>query len=347
VVVSCAGRTRSIIGAQSLINAGVPNKVLSLQGGTQGWRLAGLELERDTQQSVPQVSAAAIAAAAARAAAVAARYGVNRIDRATLAAWQREAAKRTTYLLDVRTPEEFAGGHVPGSVSAPGGQLVQAIDRWVGTRGARLVLIDDHGTRAVMSAHWLKQMGWDVSVLDRALDGVELDQGPGDAPLPTLPAVAIVRPDEAAALLTDGAAAIALGSSAAFRAGHPPGAVWTIRPRLDKLPGRVLGVRRIVVFAADVNVAKLAIADLAELTSAQIVIVDGGTAAWRAAGFSVAETPDNPPDSERLDFIFWNHDRHHGTEGAERAMRAYLQWELDLPGEIEKDGLSGFRVGAV
>ena len=40
VVVSCAGRTRSIIGAQSLINAGVPNKVVSLQGGTQAWRLA-------------------------------------------------------------------------------------------------------------------------------------------------------------------------------------------------------------------------------------------------------------------------------------------------------------------
>jgi rhodanese-related sulfurtransferase len=77
----------------------------------------------------------------------------------------------------VRTPEEFASGHLPGSVSAPGGQLVQAIDRWVGTRGARLVLVDDHGPRAVMTAHWLKQMGWDVNVLDHAFDGVELEPG--------------------------------------------------------------------------------------------------------------------------------------------------------------------------
>jgi rhodanese-related sulfurtransferase len=346
VVVSCAGRTRSIIGAQSLINAGVPNEVVSLQGGTQGWRLAGLELERNTQQSVAPVSGAAIAAAEVRAAAVAARFGVKRIDRAMLAAWQREAARRTTYLLDVRTPEEFAAGHIPGSVSAPGGQLVQATDRWVGTRGARLVLVDDHGTRAVMSAHWLKQMGWDVAVLDHAFDGAVLEQGPGEAPLPTMPAAAIVTPGEAAALLSDGAAAIVLGSSAAFRAGHPPGAVWTIRPRLEKLPPRVRGARRIAVFADDVNIAKLAMADLAELSSAQIAIVDGGIAAWRAAGFTIVESPGDPPDSERLDFIFWNHNRHDGTDGAEQAMRAYLQWELDLPDEIEKDGFSGFRIGA-
>ena len=41
VVVNCAGRTRSIIGAQSLINAGVPNNVVALRNGTMGWSLAG------------------------------------------------------------------------------------------------------------------------------------------------------------------------------------------------------------------------------------------------------------------------------------------------------------------
>src|SRR3954468_7316465 len=38
VVVNCAGRTRSIIGAQSLINAGVPNKVVALRNGTWAGR---------------------------------------------------------------------------------------------------------------------------------------------------------------------------------------------------------------------------------------------------------------------------------------------------------------------
>ncbi len=346
VVVSCAGRTRSIIGAQSLINAGVPNKVVSLQGGTQGWRLAGLDLERNTHASVVPVSPAAIAAAEARAASVGERFGVKHIDRAALGAWQREAATRTTYVLDVRTPEEFAVGHLPGSVSAPGGQLVQAIDRWVGTRGARLVLVDDHGPRAVMTAHWLKQMGWDVSVLDHPFEGLSLEHGPGETPMPQLPAAAVVKATEAAALLTDGATAIALGSSAAYRAGHARGAVWTIRPRLPKLGMRLLGTRRIVIFAEDVQVARLAVADLAELSDAQVAIVDGGVAAWQEAGYTVVATPDTPPDAERIDFVFWNHNRHATDEGAAQAMRNYLQWELDLPAEIEKDGLSGFRVGA-
>ncbi len=346
VVVSCAGRTRSIIGAQSLINAGVPNKVVSLQGGTQGWRLAGLVLERNTQQAVAPVTAAGAEAAAPLAAQVAAKYGVKRIDRATCDAWQREAATRTTYLLDVRTPEEFAAGHLPGSASAPGGQLVQAIDRWVGVRGARLVLVDDRGTRAIMTAHWLKQLGWDVSVLEHALDGAALAYGPGDGALPPLPAAAVVQAADAAALLSDGAAGIVLGSSAAFRAGHPTGTVWTIRPRLGQLPAKVLNARRIVVFAEDVAVARLVVPDLAELSSAEIAIAEGGVPAWQAAGFPVAASPDDPPDSERIDFIFWNHDRHDTSDSSRRAMENYLQWELDLPAEIEKDGMSGFRIGA-
>ena len=40
IIVNCAGRTRCIIGAQSLINAGVPNPVVALRNGTIGWTLA-------------------------------------------------------------------------------------------------------------------------------------------------------------------------------------------------------------------------------------------------------------------------------------------------------------------
>src|ERR1700722_19021391 len=44
-IVNCAGRTRSIIGTQSLINAGVANKVVALRNGTIGWTLAKQDLE--------------------------------------------------------------------------------------------------------------------------------------------------------------------------------------------------------------------------------------------------------------------------------------------------------------
>ena len=349
VVVSCAGRTRSIIGAQSLINAGVPNKVVSLQGGTQGWRLAGLELERDTSQAVAPVSAVGAAASTRHAAAVAERYGVRRIDRATLANWQREAATRTTYLLDVRTPAEFAAGHLPGSVSAEGGQLVQAIDRWAATRGARIVLADDNGTRAVMTAHWLKQMGWDVCVLDRAFDGAELERGPGARSEPLLPAAAVVSIEAAASLMSDGAAAIVLGSSAAFRAGHPPGAVWTIRPRLPLLPAKMRDAARIVVFADDVAVARLTLSDLAALTSAADRNRPGRRRRLARRRLFGRRHPRRPARrrAHRLHLLEPRPPRHQRQLTPGKDVQNYLQWELDLPGEIEKDGLSGFRVGAV
>ena len=65
----------------------------------------------------------------------------------------------------MRTPEEFAAGAVPGFVHAPGGQLVQATDQWIGTRGARVVLVDDEEVRAPMTAQWLRQLGHEAYVL--------------------------------------------------------------------------------------------------------------------------------------------------------------------------------------
>jgi rhodanese-related sulfurtransferase len=61
IVVNCAGRTRSIIGAQSLINAGVSNPVYALRNGTIGWTLAGLALDRDQQRRYAEESRASTA----------------------------------------------------------------------------------------------------------------------------------------------------------------------------------------------------------------------------------------------------------------------------------------------
>jgi rhodanese-related sulfurtransferase len=342
VVVSCAGRTRGIIGAQALITAGVPNRVMSLQGGTQGWRLAGLELERGATTSLRPLSRPTAATARERAEAVARRYGIRTIDHPRLAAWQAEAAERTTYLLDVRNPDEFAAGHLPGSVAAPGGQLVQAIDRWVGIRGARLVLVDDRRIRAVITAYWLTQMGWDVAVLDAPFDRQALQTGP-EARQPALPDVLEITVPEAAHWLDSGAASIVVGPSAEYRKAHPEGAVWAIRPRLNRLPESVLQPTRIVVFADDPAVGALAAAELAEIAKRPVALVRDGVAGWRAAGRPFEASPDQPPDAERIDYVFWNHDRHDGNQ---EAMRAYLRWETELPGEIARDGLAGFRLYA-
>ena len=317
----------------------MPNQVVSLEGGTQAWRLSGLELERNTDAALGPVSDPAIAAARQRAEAVAARFGVRRIDATTLNAWQGDPS-RTTFVLDVRTPQEYLAGHLPGSISAEGGQLVQAIDRWVGTRGARLVLVDDVEVRAVMTAQWLMQMGWDAVVLDRPFEGKSLQTGAGE-PGPMLPDVLGIGIPEAGHWLDAGAATVVIGPSAAYREAHPEDAVWAIRPRLDRLPASVLRAPRIVVFADDVAVGTLAATDLAEIAAGPVALVHGGIDAWRAAARPFAASPDDPPDSERIDYIFWNHDRHAGNE---EAMRAYLRWETELPAEIARDGLAGFRL---
>lgn len=175
IVVNCAGRTRSIIGAQSLINARLPNRVVALRNGTIGWTLAGDTLATRQDRRAPDVAGPAVAVARDRARAVADRAGVGRIDPAGLAAFAADAT-RTLYRFDVRTPEEFARGHIPGFRSAPGGQLVQETDHFAAVRGARIVLADDLGARADMTASWLAQMGWAVFVLDT--DGAGGFDGP-------------------------------------------------------------------------------------------------------------------------------------------------------------------------
>lgn len=167
IVVNCAGRTRSIIGTQSLINAGVPNKVVALRNGTIGWTLAKHRLEHGAGR---RGEIGAFENAGGNARDVAYRAGVRRIgvdDLAALAA-QRH---RTLYRFDVRDADEYAAGHIAGFRHYAGGQLVQEIDMAAPVRGARIVLTDNLSIRADMTASWLAQMGWDVYVLDGGYDG--------------------------------------------------------------------------------------------------------------------------------------------------------------------------------
>ncbi|WP_285018285.1 rhodanese-like domain-containing protein [Novosphingobium sp. fls2-241-R2A-195] len=196
IIVNCAGRTRSLIGAQSLINAGLPNRVFALRNGTIGWTLAGQQLEHGRQESVEV--GGDVDEARARAREVAYRAGVRRIDAAQLAAIEAET-HRTLYRFDVRQPDVYAAGHLPGFRNAPGGQLVQETDHFAPVRGARIVLADDLGPRADMTASWLAQLGWEVLVLEAdftALETGPLETGPDGAPPPRGPEGRYKRPYE-------------------------------------------------------------------------------------------------------------------------------------------------------
>jgi len=183
IVVNCAGRTRSIIGTQSLINAGVPNKVVALRNGTIGWTLAKHTLEHGSARRGP---IGPFEGAETNARDVAYRAGVRRLGIDDYSALQAER-QRTLYRFDVRDEVEYTAGHIAGFRHYPGGQLVQEIDMAAPVRGARIVLTDNLSIRAEMTASWLAQMGWEVFVLDGGYDGA----------LEAAPPVVVPKPDPA------------------------------------------------------------------------------------------------------------------------------------------------------
>jgi len=188
IIVNCAGRTRSIIGTQSLINAGIPNEVNALRNGTIGWTLAGQVLDKGQSRKFKEVSNEISDTAAERARSVADRANVKRASFADVAKWQAQV-DRTTYFFDTRTPEEYEAGHLPGFRSVPGGQLVQETEMVAPVRGARIVLADPGGVRANMPASWLAQMAWEVYVLDDIKASDLTQKGPWQAPMPSLPSI--------------------------------------------------------------------------------------------------------------------------------------------------------------
>ena len=345
VVVNCAGRTRSIIGAQTLINAKIPNKVVALRGGTMGWRLAGFQLENGTERSYGNLSDAAKSKALDYAADMAARFGVKTVDRATFETWRADDT-RTTYVLDVRSQAEYEAGHIPGSVFAPGGQLVQSLDKWCGTKGARIVLIDDDANvRAVTTAHWLVQMGWEVYALEGGIAGDGTETGMPKAPTLGLEALVLEEMDGEAVAAGLAAGELALADtdvSEDYVTDRLPGATWGVRPRAQALLDALSDAPKIVLYSMHETRARLIAFDLQEMTDKPIAILSGGRERWKAEGRPIEPTPaDAVSQDDRIDFLFWVHDRHLGND---QAARDYLAWEEQLPAQIEADGDATYNI---
>ncbi|MFJ1300320.1 rhodanese-like domain-containing protein [Pseudomonadota bacterium AL_CKDN230030165-1A_HGKHYDSX7] len=338
IVVNCAGRTRSIIGAQTLINLGVPNPVYALENGTQGWYLADLPLNHGKRERYPAevLQGEALERQRLRAQHLASTHGVVQVDASTTSAWLSQQG-RSTYLCDVRTPEEFAVGSLPGAQHTPGGQLIQATDQYVAVRGARLVLFDDDGVRALVVACWLRQLGWDAYVLR---EGVAATVRAGGGARPAIDALSEVPPAAVVQLGQEGARFIDVRGSMAYRASHLRGAEWAIRPRLAQI--NVAPEAAVVLVADDPAVAALAGRSLRDAGHR-------GEQAWlrwdqqalRDAGAFLEASPESPPDAQCIDYLFFVHDRHDGNK---EAARQYLAWEVDLVHRIDAAERAAFRL---
>jgi len=341
VVVNCAGRTRSIIGSQSLINAGLENRVVALENGTMGWQLAGFEVDRGRDAHAPDPSDSSREWSEAAATSVGERFGVETVNHAQVAAWQADD-DRTTYLLDVRTPGEFEDGHLQDSVNAPGGQLVQATDEYVGTRNARLVLIDDNGVRATMTASWLRQLGWsEAVVLDSALDGQELASGPVPRQsLGSAPSISVAELAERLDSSPEDLAVLDIGTSLKYRSkGHIPGSWWGVRSRLAEARDAIGEAASLVITSTDGQLAKLAVSEAQELwPDAQVVALKGGNKGWRHAGHDMEPGFTNPTTTDD-DVWYKPYER---DDAVGQHMIDYITWEVALVEQIERDPAVNF-----
>jgi len=342
VIVNCGGRTRSIIGAQSLINAGFRNKIVSLKDGTMAWHLAGLDVVNGATHTPPDVSEKGLDAALSGAAKVAALCDIAKIDAATLKAWRAEADTQTLYVLDVRTPAEYQAGHLPGVRSAPGGQLVQETDNHIAVWGARVVLVDDNGIRATMTASWLKQMGWmDVATLTLDDAGGALEKGPYRPKALGLDPASLSKIDAATLherLDAGNAVVVDFDYSRQYRAGHIPGATFSTRAGLDSVLRKLPKADAIVFTSPDGLLAGLAAADVAQEASVPVLVLSGGTAAWTGAGYPLEEGP-MPEGADDV----WLSAREL-SKNREEAMRAYLAWEIDLVNQMATDDDHRFQI---
>ena len=345
VVVNCAGRTRSIIGCQSLRNAGIPNEVVALKDGTMGWELAGYACDRGSTAVAPPPSPAGRVKARAAADRVAARFGVKFATREIVQVRQRDAT-RTLFLLDVRSREEFEQAHLAGSRHAPGGQVVQAADEYVGVRNARVVLIDPARVRSVMTASWLNQMGWnDVQVLEPegedGFAGWPVERGPRPRQIPGFePWLTIAAGDLAGRLRRPEVAVLDLSTSLKFRSRHIPGAWWGVRSRLGQARARLPQARQLVLTSEDGVLAHLAAREAAALwPKTEVRVLDGGNAAWLAAKLDsesgIANATTEPDD-------VWYKPYDHAQD-YEKHARAYLDWEVALVEQIKRDPAIRFR----
>ena len=342
VIVNCAGRTRSIIGTQSLINAGIPNEVNALRNGTIGWTLAGQELDKGQSRKFKEVSENTASEASARARSVADRAHVKRTTLTEIAKWKSQT-ERTTYFFDTRTPEEYEAGHLPGFRSVPGGQLVQETEMVAPVRGARIVLADaSSSVRANMPASWLAQMAWDVYVVDGLKASDLSETGIWQAPLPTLPQVQFVDAATVSHWLKADSNTIAVDFSthANYVKGHIPGSWYALRSQLADAIKKLPQVDRYVLTSAPTQLSMFVAQEFQSLTQSEVLVLEGGNTAWATAGLELEKGPSHlaSPPLDRYKRPY------EGTNVDPAAMQAYLDWEFGLVAQLGKDGTHHFWV---
>jgi len=332
IVTHCAGRTRSIIGAQALIDAGIPNPVIALENGTLAWEFEAYELELGANRPLPPPGIDGAKGALAAAEHLRQRFGVQSTDLGTVCEWGAKTTDATLYLIDVRGAEEFRHGSLADARHVPGGQLVQNVDEFLVTRNAKVVLLDTDGVRATSTGAWLLQLGYQnvyTLTVEPSVLGDEHDQTITELELPRIEAAstqtALVRKE---VLVCD------VRRSVAYRRAHISGSWFLTRANIEADLPRLPAITDIVLVADDHRYAALVAADLERL-GRRVKLLAGGFRSWLNAALPVSTSSEHfasEPNDTMFDGSDFDDQAVNFREG-----RAYLEWEIGLVHQLEND----------
>lgn len=337
VVITCAGRTRGIVGALGLVVAGVRNPVFALENGTQGWALAGFPLDRGaTPDPFPNLDPADRQESRQRARQVTEGSDVSRISTLQVEALLNDEA-RTSYLFDLRSAPERAERPCPGAVPVLAGQLVQSTDQYVGVRHARIVLVDDAGLRAALAALFLRALGFELHLLvldDEPAAPLSFGRKAAFQPAPVPTPITAVEAMRRAA--HPGAAVIDIRPSQDRERGRLADSIWAVRAELPRLLPP--GTSEVILHTADAARAAACSLDLAD-RGVSTCWLNADLVACAQAGWSVDNTQQPMSREHAVDRVWFVHDRHDGNR---EASLQYLAWEMGLLAQLDADERAEF-----
>lgn len=308
VVVHCAGRTRSILGAYLLGQAGLTD-VYALRNGTMAWVMSGRGLEQAGRDRLPGV--AEHEGADERAAGFAASFvDGTEAGSVTVDDLRRMIAEERVYVIDVRLESEHEGGHVPGALSCPGGQLANAVDEFLPVRDAHLVCYSNAETRSRVGAGLLSRIGYrNVRWLAGGLQawaqaGGETAAGGTKDYLDDLdflrPGTQVLTPEQVAVGVEAGElAVIDVRRSSEYALCHVAGSTWVPRGDLERRIEAVLTAERTPVLVSDRMLRSALSADTMRALGHECSVLEGGLTAWIAQGRAVTQGLDGADVSLR------------------------------------------------
>ncbi len=198
-----------------------------------------------------------------------------------------EALADGVAVIDIRTPSQFAGGHIPNSYGIPLGSPLITWGGWVVPFGSQMILVADHPIRREEAKRQLIRIGYDD--LRGYLDGgIEAWQAAG---LPT-DRTRLIGVNELHAWMryNDAPLIVDVRSDAEWRTGHMPGAIHIEAGRItESAAAQVPRDRPVVLHCGAANRATVGLSLLERLGYSNLMMLDTGFGNWRDAGYEVVK----------------------------------------------------------